>query len=113
MRVIKDWSTNKNFKRSVKSCKKRGTAMAQNQLPNSLRTLEKRIYNEAGGNTNEITKISKTVSMVALAQMMPPGAIKGGTAMKIRFGAHGRFSLDIDVARAQATKELQMSKQTL
>jgi hypothetical protein len=40
--------------------------------------------------------------MVAVGQMLPGAAVKGGTAMKLRFGVHGsRFSKDLDVARRE------------
>jgi hypothetical protein len=40
---------------------------------------------------------------VVLAQMLPPAAVKGGTALKLRLGIDGsRFSLDLDVARKDA-----------
>lgn len=81
--------------------------MSQIEPPNSLRALEKRISNDADGSPITTAKNTKTLSMIVLAQMMPPGAIKGGTAMKIRLGDRGRFSLDIDVARAQATAEFE------
>jgi len=81
--------------------------MSQILPPNSLKSLEKRISNDAGGQPIPTAKNTKTVAMVALSQMMPPGAIKGGTAMKIRLGDRGRFSLDIDVARAQAEAEFE------
>ena len=81
--------------------------MSQILPPNSLKSLEKRISNDAGGQPISTARNTKTVAMVALSQMMPPGAIKGGTAMKIRLGDRGRFSLDIDVARAQAEAEFE------
>lgn len=77
------------------------------QPPNSLKALEKRISNDVGGLPIPTARNIKTVSMVALAQMMPPGAIKGGTAMKIRLGERGRHSLDIDVVRAQGRAEFE------
>jgi hypothetical protein len=40
--------------------------------------------------------------MIAVGQMLPACAVKGGTAMKLRFGVYGsRFSKDLDVARRE------------
>lgn len=36
-----------------------------------------------------------------VAQMLPDGAVKGGSALKLRFGDEGtRFSEDLDTVRA-------------
>ncbi len=58
-------------------------------------------------------RVRTIVGTTALAQMMPPGAIKGGTAMKFRLGAATRFTRDLDVARSDDAqtfrRELELS----
>lgn len=69
--------------------------------PKTLNALKKKISNTSGGEP-QAHKNARLMSMVVLSQMMPSGAIKGGTAMKIRMGVSTtRFSLDLDVAREQ------------
>ncbi len=69
--------------------------------PKTLNALKKKISNTSGGEPHA-HKNARLMSMVVLSQMMPSGAIKGGTAMKIRMGVSStRFSLDLDVAREQ------------
>lgn len=64
-----------------------------------MTSLNKRISNVTGSEELKIRRI-KIMSLVALSQMMPAGAIKGGTAMKIRMGeATSRFSRDLDISR--------------
>lgn len=71
------------------------------ESPKTLNALKKKISNASGGEP-QTHKNARLMSMVVLTQMMPSGAIKGGTAMKIRMGiATTRFSLDLDVAREQ------------
>ena len=51
-------------------------------------------------------RIRTAMASVIAAQMMPAGAVKGGTAMKVRFGDTGtRFSEDLDTARALALSD--------
>lgn len=69
--------------------------------PKTLNALKKKISNTSGGEP-QAHKTARLMSMVVLSQMMPSGAIKGGTAMKIRMGVSTtRFSLDLGVAREQ------------
>lgn len=71
----------------------------QEDPPLSVKMLDSRINETAGG--DDLTRRNfRIMAMVVVAQMLPAGAIKGGTAMKIRMGNHTRFSLDLDVARA-------------
>jgi hypothetical protein len=44
-----------------------------------------------------------TVANVVVGQMLPPGAVKGGTAMKLRLGDRSsRFTPDLDLARKES-----------
>lgn len=82
------------------------------QAPPHVASLKARIRNETP-NELEATRLERTVALVALGQMLlacqvdgsSPGqvaaAIKGGTAMRIRYGpSSSRFSRDLDTARA-------------
>lgn len=67
--------------------------------PLSVKKLERTVAMHAGEEAMAQRHL-KLMAMVVVAQMMPAGAIKGGTAMKIRMGHRTRTSLDLDVARA-------------
>jgi hypothetical protein len=43
-----------------------------------------------------------TMALVVVGQMLPEGAVKGGSAMALRYGSNTRFTLDLDAARARA-----------
>lgn len=72
---------------------------AASGTPVSVKMLEKAVSTKA---SSEILaqRHLRLMAMVVVSQMMPAGAVKGGTAMKIRMGHHTRTSLDLDVARA-------------
>lgn len=68
--------------------------------PPHVASLRQRIRNVAQlrGTTEE--RITVTVCNTVITQMLPPGVIKGGTAMKLRIGEAGsRFTPDIDGSR--------------
>lgn len=68
--------------------------------PPSVGVLQSRITQEATRRTTSPLRVQVVVGTTVLAQMLPAGAIKGGTAMKFRFGGETRFTTDLDVARA-------------
>lgn len=74
--------------------------MSYTDVPNSVRSLEQRIRNLEG---NEGLAIRRRVGMalVVVGQMLPEGAIKGGSAMALRYGRGTRFTQDLDAARVQ------------
>nr|WP_238362786.1 nucleotidyl transferase AbiEii/AbiGii toxin family protein [Actinopolymorpha pittospori] len=50
--------------------------------------------------------MERAVANVALAQLLPAGAVKGGTALKLRLGhSRSRFTPDLDVARRATMDE--------
>ena len=71
-----------------------------NAAPNSVRSLNQRIRSLAG--SEELT-IRRRVGMalVVVGQLLPEGAIKGGSAMALRYGRGTRFTQDLDAARVQ------------
>ncbi len=70
-------------------------------LPKNVKSLEQRLKS-ATDSAEGWTQRRRVMAAVILGQMLPPGAIKGGTAMKIRLGERTtRFSQDLDVARQE------------
>jgi hypothetical protein len=69
-------------------------------VPNSARSLEQRIRNLEG---SEELAIRRRIGMalVVVGQMLPEGAIKGGSGMALRYGRGTRFTQDLDAARVQ------------
>lgn len=74
--------------------------------PKSVRSLEQRIRNLAG---SEDLALRRRISMalVVVSQMLPEGAIKGGSAMALRYGRRTRFTQDVDAARVQSLDQFQ------
>ncbi len=69
----------------------------------SVRALDQRLQNVAGKDQTLAYRLRVTVANVVVGQMLPPGAVKGGTAMKIRLGESGsRFTPDLDTARRES-----------
>lgn len=68
--------------------------------PRHVAALRKRIENLAAGDQARANIVLRTIATVAVGQLLPPSAVKCGTAMKLRRGIDGsRFSTDLDVAR--------------
>lgn len=74
--------------------------MSYTDVPNSVRSLEQRIRNLEG---SEELAVRRRVGMalVVVGQMLPEGAIKGGSAIALRYGRGTRFTQDLDAARVQ------------
>jgi hypothetical protein len=69
--------------------------------PSNLRSLTTRIDNLARQEGRPVRRIQRAVANTVVGQMLPPGVVKGGTAMKLRVGeTSSRFTPDLDVARA-------------
>lgn len=70
--------------------------------PPNLKSFEQRIRNfEADGTL--VLRRQITMAMVTVGQMLPAGAVKGGTAMALRYGRAGtRFTQDLDAARCDS-----------
>lgn len=68
--------------------------------PNSRRNLDIAIERVAGRGP-AFVQARTLMADAVVAQMLPDGAVKGGSALKLRFGDAGtRFSEDLDTARA-------------
>ncbi|MEX0426063.1 nucleotidyl transferase AbiEii/AbiGii toxin family protein [Nocardioides sp. DS6] len=74
--------------------------MSYGSAPTSVRSLEQRIRNLEG---SEQFALRRRIGMalVVVGQMLPEGAIKGGSAMALRYGRGTRFTQDLDAARVQ------------
>jgi hypothetical protein len=73
---------------------------AKDSAPSNLRSLTTRIDNLARQESRPVRRIQRAVANTVVGQMLPPGVVKGGTAMKLRVGeANSRFTPDLDVAR--------------
>ena len=68
--------------------------------PKNVRSLEQRIRN-LEGDTGLALRRRVSMALVIVGQMIPDGAIKGGSAMALRFGRATRFTQDLDAARVQ------------
>lgn len=55
---------------------------------------------------DEYPRVRSLIANVIVCQLMPQGCVKGGTALKIRFGNEGtRATTDLDAARATALED--------
>lgn len=69
--------------------------------PNNKQSLEQRLRNLEGAEA-AVQRRRTTMSLVVVGQMLPEGAIKGGSAMALRFGRGARFTRDLDAARVHS-----------
>lgn len=72
--------------------------MSHASAPTSVRSLEQRIRN-LEGNDGLAQRRRISMALVVVGQILPAGAIKGGSAMARRFGRNTRFTRDLDAAR--------------
>lgn len=69
-------------------------------MPNSRRNLDIAIERLAK-DSEEAVRIRRTMANAIVGQLLPDGAVKGGSSLKLRFGDGAtRFSRDLDTARA-------------
>lgn len=66
--------------------------------PPNLRSLEQRIRN-IEGDEGLASRRRVGMALVVVGQMLPEGAVKGGSAMALRMGRGTRFTRDLDAAR--------------
>lgn len=79
--------------------------MTYSTPPPNLRSLEQRIRNLETDDTSSLRR-QVTMAMVVVGQLLPEGAVKGGTAMALRYGrAESRFTQDLDAARVHSLRE--------
>lgn len=69
--------------------------------PNSMRHLDDAIRRICGESPEEHVRARTLMANAIVAQMLPDGVVKGGSAIKMRFGnATTRFTTDLDTATA-------------
>lgn len=72
--------------------------------PSNLRSLTTRIDHLAREQARPMRRVQRAIANTVVGQMLPPGVVKGGTAIKLRVGeAASRFTPDLDVALDQFT----------
>ena len=74
--------------------------MSDTGAPASVRSLEQRIRNLEGSDRLALRR-RVAIALVVVGQMLPEAAIKGGSAMALRYGRGTRFTQDLDAARVQ------------
>ena len=75
--------------------------MSYSDPPASVRSLEQRIRNLEGDDGLALRR-RVGMALVVVGQMLPGGAIKGGSAMALRYGRETRFTRDLDAVRVQS-----------
>lgn len=75
--------------------------MSYSDPPASVRSLEQRIRNLEGGDGLALRR-RVGMALVVVGQLLPEGAVKGGSAMALRYGRGTRFTRDLDAARVQS-----------
>ncbi|MGO4383392.1 nucleotidyl transferase AbiEii/AbiGii toxin family protein [Specibacter sp. RAF43] len=85
--------------------------MKYTDAPTNVRSLETRIRNlEGDGGLAQRRTVS--MALVVVGQLLPGGAIKGGSAMALRYGQGTRFTQDLDAARNQTLAEFRSDFET-
>lgn len=74
--------------------------MSYDVAPANVRSLEQRIRNLEGGDGLALRR-RVGMALVVVSQMLPEGAIKGGSAMALRYGSQTRFTQDLNAAGIQ------------
>jgi len=75
--------------------------VSYSERPASVRSLEQRIRNLEGDDGLAVRR-RVGMALVVVGQMLPEGAVKGGSAMALRYGRGTRFTRDLDAARVQS-----------
>ena len=69
--------------------------------PNSMRHLDDAIRRLCGGAPQDFVRARTVMANAIVASMLPDGVVKGGSALKMRFGEDNtRFTTDLDTATA-------------
>ncbi|WP_026936339.1 nucleotidyl transferase AbiEii/AbiGii toxin family protein [Gulosibacter molinativorax] len=74
--------------------------MTYSSMPASVRSLEQRLRN-LEGDEGLVLRRRVSMALVVVGQLLPEGAVKGGSAMALRYGRETRFTRDLDAARVQ------------
>lgn len=69
------------------------------QRPNSMRHLDNALRRLSGGAADRYVRIRTLLSNAIVAQLLPDGVMKGGSALRMRYGSSTtRFTTDLDTA---------------
>lgn len=75
------------------------------KIPNSRRNLDEAIRRVAGLDAGYV-RVKTVIANTIVGQMLPDGVVKGGSALKLRFGdTNTRSTTDLDVARKSTLEE--------
>lgn len=74
--------------------------MSYTGAPRNVRSLEQRIRNRSDSDELALRR-RFAMALIVVCQMLPEGAVKGGSAMALRYGRRTRFTRDLDTARVQ------------
>ncbi|WP_411699016.1 nucleotidyl transferase AbiEii/AbiGii toxin family protein [Conyzicola sp.] len=85
--------------------------MTYDSPPSNLTSLNTRLKNLEGADTL-VTRRRTTMALVVVGQMLPEGAVKGGSAMALRYGPETRFTRDLDAARPNGLAEFRADFET-
>lgn len=85
--------------------------MKYTDTPTSVRSLEQRVRN-LEGDDGLAQRRRVGMALVVVGQMLPGGAVKGGSAMALRYGRGTRFTQDLDAARNESLAP-RLSRQTV
>lgn len=72
--------------------------MTYDKAPANLASLRQRLAN-IEGDEGAVNRRTVGMALVVVGQMLPAGAVKGGSAMALRYGRATRFTKDLDAAR--------------
>lgn len=78
--------------------------MTYDTVPANLSSLRQRLTN-IEGDEGSVNRRTVGMALVVVGQMLPAGAIKGGSAMALRYGRATRFTKDLDAARSGTLAE--------
>lgn len=79
--------------------------MAEGKRPNSRRNLDMAI-DRLAAETQDPLRLRIALANTIVAQMIPEGAVKGGSSLKMRYGDDAtRFTRDLDTARVSDMEE--------
>ena len=74
--------------------------------PNSMRHLDDAIRRASGGTADGYVRMRTLVTNAIVAQMLPDGVVKGGSAVRMRFGSGAtRYTTDLNTATASDPDE--------
>jgi hypothetical protein len=72
--------------------------MSYDTPPRNVAALSQRLRNLEAAETLVLRRRT-TMALVVIGQLLPEGAVKGGSAMALRYGSGTRFTRDLDAAR--------------